>query len=110
MTESTANETSFFHFNDCAEIPLRPATHWVYQSGRRWVAVAGETKESWFDVSSDAMQIEVIAEFLMKDISDIEGIPAHHTLVFYTAKAEEIRITASAYVALAARTISRKKA
>lgn len=105
----TKNTPTFYDFNDCREYDeLQAATHWMWQTGNRWVAKSGETFESWFDTNNVADLGSQLAEAfpfeaadgsmidLGKDllIRDIANIPTTGTLVYDNADCVEVEISA----------------
>ena len=92
---TTSPQPVFFHHNDCSPAPrLRPATHWLYQNGKKWVAVWGEDVAGWW--SGEDVPAEVMTEFLVKDIADV---PTTHTLCFYNTAGDRVEISAVEFAA-----------
>lgn len=89
--ETVGVKPLYWFFNDCAPAPLNAATHWFWQTGNRWVAVFGETPESWFE---DFDSKEVVSTFLIRDIGDV---PTTGTLQYWDAEGNDMERPAAAY-------------
>jgi hypothetical protein len=89
--EPTEVVHKFFHWNDCSPVPLVPATHWMWQFGNSWRAVANEGAMSWFD---NELPEELVRKFLVHDITDV---PVDATLIFWDAEGNDHEVDANTF-------------
>jgi hypothetical protein len=80
--EARRKQTPYWHYSDGRDEgqELLPATHWAWQTGNTWVAVTGETHDSWFD---EDFRKGFTAQNLDRLLRPIEKIPTTGTLSYW---------------------------